>query len=68
MPEKRLGFLIVAILVAAIDSDRLIIATSAQEPDPVAFEITSIKPNLSGEVSWSIYPLAGRTFSAENAS
>jgi uncharacterized protein (TIGR03435 family) len=67
VPGTRIGFLIVGILVAVIDSDRLTIATSAQEPDPDEFEVASIKPNLSGEVSWSIYPLAGRTFSAENA-
>jgi hypothetical protein len=67
VPRKRFAFLIVAILAAAIDSDRLTIALTAQEPEPVAFEIASIKPNLSGDVSFSIYPLAGRTFSAENA-
>jgi hypothetical protein len=66
MPEKRVGLLIVAI-VAALGSGWLTLALTAQEPDPVAFEVASIKSNVSGEVSFSIYPLAGRTFAAENA-
>ena len=44
MPVKRVAFLMVAI-VAALCNDRLTAALTAQGPEPVAFEIASIKPN-----------------------
>ena len=67
VPEKRIAFLIVALLVVTLANGWQTDALTAQEPEPVAFEIASIKPNRSGERSASIYPLVGRTFTAENA-
>src|SRR5262245_33082470 len=54
-------------LAIVLAATALIAGAAAQEPKTGSFEVASVRPNSSGEVSTTITPLVGDTFTAENA-